>query len=604
MPSQEEIQQLRERINLRLFSSKNRMMSVLTWGTFIFSIFSLLAIVYYYGYPQTPATLKSVHLIIRASIWFYILKYLIRVLYDFHPGKFIRDNRMDSLVFIFLVVEEIFFILFGRQALNSLFINIINVPIGDVSILAVQLYFFVIVGLELGKAAAKISKLKISPARLLSLSFFALIAFGAAMLKLPEMTTHGISFIDSIFTSTSAVCVTGLTTVDTATAFTHKGHWIIMILIQLGGINILAFAAFFTIFYRDSSSIKYQSLIKDLLDTDEMSKSRSILRSIIVFSVVIEAVGVAVIYFSWGPAVQFQEGQNRLFFSMFHCISAFNNAGFSLFTNNLFENGVRLSWGVHGVIAILVFLGGIGFPVLQDLTTLRKKTLNPFLFHKYLTPSSRIALRTSFFLIIGGGLAFYFLYPVHPDDVPTGGRVMQSVFHSVIARTAGFNTVDIGKFSEPLILIFAFLMFIGASPGSTGGGIKTTTLAVILKSTFMAIRGTKHLTFLQHTLRPVLVQRATSVAVIYSCLFLTGTIALSIAEPHINVMHLVFEEVSALSTVGLSMGVTATLGTTAKSILILSMFIGRIGSLTIILALIRKAASVQYTYSHTNVLIG
>src|SRR5450759_4182445 len=141
MPSKEDIQQIRERINLRLFSSKNRMMSVLTWGTFIFSIFALLAIVYYYGYPQTPATLKTVHLIIRASIWFYILKYLIRVLYDFNPGLFVHDNRIDSGVFVFMVIEEIFFILFGHQALNGLFMKVMHIPLGDVSILAVQLYF-------------------------------------------------------------------------------------------------------------------------------------------------------------------------------------------------------------------------------------------------------------------------------------------------------------------------------------------------------------------------------------------------------------------------------------------------------------------------------
>jgi len=604
MPTKEDIQQIRERINLRLFFSKNQMMSVLTWGTFIVSIFSLLAIVYYYGYPQTPASLKTVQLIIRASIWFYLLKYLLRVLYDFHPGHFVRDNKLDSIVFVLMLVQEIFVILFGHQALNRPFMKLLNIPLGDVSILAVQLYFFIIVGLELGKAAVKISKLKISPAKLLALSFMGLIGFGTAMLMLPEMTTHGISFIDSLFTSTSAACVTGLITVDTATAFTHKGHWIIMMLIQFGGINILAFAAFFTIFYRDSSSIKYQSLIKDLLDTDEMSKSRSILKSIILFSILIEAVGIALVYFSWGPSVEFKEGQSRLFFSMFHCISAFNNAGFSLWTNNFFEEGVRLSWGVHGVIAMLVFLGGIGFPVLQDFASLRKKSINPLFYFRYLVPSSRIALRTSFFLVVFGALAFYLFYPVHPDDVSNGGRVMQSVFQSVIARTAGFNSVDISKFSEPLILIFTFLMFIGASPGSTGGGIKTTTFAVILKSTFMAVRGSKNITFLQHTLRPTLVQRAISIAVIYSSWFLLGTICLSIAEPHINVMHLVFEEVSALSTVGLSMGITSSLGVTAKAILVISMFIGRIGSLTIILALIRRASSVSYTYSHTNILIG
>jgi len=604
MRSREGIQRIRELINLRLFYSKSFMMHVLTWGTFLISLFSLLAIVYYYGYPQTPETLKTVNIIIRASIWFYILKYLIRIFYDFNPVQFVRDNRMDTLVFAFMLFQEIFSFFFSNHPLNGFLRHIINISIGDLSVLVVQLYFFIIVGIELGKAGVKISKWKISPARLLALSFMGLIGFGTAMLMLPEMTTHGISFIDSLFTSTTAVCVTGLTTVDTALAFTHKGHWIIMILIQLGGINILAFAAFFAIFYRDSSSIKYQSLIKDLLDTDEMSKSRSILRSIIVFSFVIELIGTILVYFSWGPHAEFRPGENRLFYSMFHSISAFNNAGLSLYTNNLFDNGIRLSWGLQIVIASLVFLGGIGFPVLQDFWNLRKKTLNPFRFHKHLQISSRIAIRVSVFLILGGALAFFLLYPVYPDDVSTGGRVVQSLFHSVIARTAGFNSVDMGKFSEPLIFVFTFLMLIGASPGSTGGGIKTTTLAVILKSTLTATRGKKHINFMRHTLKPTLVQRAISVAVLYFGWMLIGVICLSIAEPQIPVMHLVFEEVSALSTVGLSVGITSSLGVFAKSILVISMFVGRIGTLTIIVALIRKTTSVQYTYSHANILIG
>ncbi len=580
------------------------MLGILSWGTFIFSVISLMAIVYLHGYHQTDATRHTVQLLIRTSIWFFMIKYLVRIFYDFNPIEFIRDNRADSLAFAFMAIEEIFFIIFGHDSINSLFQNTLHIPVTDSYMLIIQIIYLIIIGLELGKAAMKLSKVKISPARLLALSFIILIGSGTMLLMLPEMTTHGINFIDSLFTSTSAVCVTGLTVVSTATAFTHKGHWIIMMLIQFGGINILAFAAFFTIFYRDSSSIKYQSLIKDLLDTDEMSKSRSILRSVIVFSIIIEAVGIALVYFSWGPTVVFKEGESRFFFSMFHCISAFNNAGFGLWTDNFYEHGVRLSWGVQGVIVLLVFLGGIGFPVLQDFASLRKKPFKSILFFKHLQPSSRIAVRTSFFLIVGGALAFFFLYPVYPDDVSTGGRVMQSVFQSVTARTAGFHSVDIGKFSEPLILIFCFLMFIGASPGSTGGGIKTTTLAVILKSTFNAVRGTKHLTFLQHTLRPALVQRALSVAIIYSCWFLIGTVGLSIAEPHINVMHLVFEELSALSTVGLSMGITSSLGVAAKTILVLSMYIGRIGSLTIVLALIRRAANVEYTYSHTNILIG
>lgn len=604
MPRQETVQQIRERINLRLFSTKKKVLAILTWGTLLFAIAALLAIVHYYGFPQTPDSLKAIHLTIRISIWFYILKYLIRIFYDFHPGQFIRENRMDTAVFLFMVIEELVYILFGGQLLNSVFSRWIDIPIGDLSILMVQLYFLMIVVIELGKAAVKLSRLKISPAKLLSTSFFLLIAFGTGMLMLPEMTTAGIRFIDALFTSTSAVCVTGLTTVETAAFFTHKGHWIIMILIQLGGINIVAFGAFFAVFYRDSSSLKYQSLIKDLLDTTEMSKSRSILRSIIYFSIIIEAAGTLLVYLTWGNSYTFAEGQNKFFYSLFHSISAFNNAGFSLFPNNFFQEGIRLSWGVHGVIAVLVFLGGIGFPVLQDFNSALKKPKNWVHLPRHLQPTSRIAVRTSVYLIIGGAVMFYFFYPVESNDVSTGGRIMQGIFHSVIARTAGFNTVDISKFSEVLIMVFVFLMFVGASPVSTGGGIKTTTLAVILKSTQMALRGHRNIEMLQHTLKPSLIQRAFSVAVMYSVFFITGTVLLSIFEPNIILSHLIFEEVSALSTVGLSMGITPYLGDVAKTILILSMYIGRIGSITIILALVRRASNVQYTYSHANVLIG
>lgn len=604
MPRHETVQQIRERINLRLFSTKRAVLTSLTWGTLLLSIAALLAIVYYYGFPQTPESLKTIHLTIRISIWFYILKYLIRIFYDFHPAQFIRDNRMDTAVFLLMVIEETVYILFGGQLLNSIFSRWIDIPIGDLSILLVQLYFLIIVIIELGKAAVKLSTLKLSPAKLLSTSFLLLIGFGTGMLMLPEMTTAGIRFIDALFTSTSAVCVTGLTTVDTASFFTHKGHWIIMILIQLGGINIVAFAAFFAVFYRDSSSLKYQSLIKDLLDTTEMSKSRSILRSVIFFSIVIEAVGTLLVFLTWGNDYPFAEDKSKLFYSLFHSVSAFNNAGFSLFPNNFFQDGIRLSWGVHGVIALLVFLGGIGFPVLQDFNNALKKPKNWFHLPRHLQATSRIAVRTSIYLIAFGAVMFFFFYPAKPADVSTGGRIMQGVFQSVIARTAGFNTVDISQFSEVLILVFVFLMFVGASPVSTGGGIKTTTLAVILKSTLMGLRGYRNIEMLQHTLKPSIVQRAFSVTVMYSIFFVTGTILLTVLEPNLPLSHLIFEEVSALSTVGLSMGITPYLGDAAKTILILSMYIGRIGSITIILALVRRTSNVQYTYSHTNVLIG
>ncbi|MFO7616762.1 MAG: potassium transporter TrkG [Bacteroidales bacterium] len=598
------LQNFRERVNLRLFESKSRVLGSLTWLTLIFSLISLMAIVYYYGFPQSPDSIRTVQLVIRLSLWFYIFKYLVRIFYDFHPGIFIRENRLDGIVFLFLVAEQVLYLITGGDYFNRLFSKLIDIQVGDLSILAVQLYFFIIVGVELGKAAVRISRLKFTPVQLLVISFLSLILFGTLLLNLPEMTTAGISFIDSLFTSTSAVCVTGLVVVDTATAFTHKGHWVIMILIQLGGINILAFAAFFAIFYKDSASIKYQSLIKDLLDTSEMSKSRSILGNIVLFTLVIEVVGIVAMYFAWGRHMHFGEDQSRLFYSAFHAISGFNNAGFCLFSNNLFEESIRHNWNVQTVIAVLVFFGCIGYPVLQDLSALPRKKIRWLVFWRHLQPGSRIALRTTFVLYGAGALFFFLFYPFGPTEAFEGERILQSIFHSVMSHTAGFNSVDISQFTQPLMVLFMFLMFIGASPGSTGGGIKTTTFAVLVKSVLSGVRGHKNVTFFKHTLPGPVIQRAVSITLFYALFFVIGTTLLTILEPDLSLEALAFEQISALSTVGLSLGATASLSTLGKVVITLSMFIGRIGTLTIIMALLRKVQSVKYTYAHTNVQVG
>lgn len=598
------IQSFREKVNLRLFESKERVLKILTWLTLLFSLGSLVAIVYYYGYPQTKESQDVVHLIIRLSLWFYILKYLIRIFYDFHPGIFIRENRMDGIVFLFLVAEQVLYFTTGGDYFNKLFPRLIDLQLGNISILVVQLYFFIIVAAELGKAAVKISKLRFTPVQLLVLSFLGLILFGTVLLNLPEMTTAGISFVDSLFTSTSAVCVTGLVVVDTATAFTHKGHWVIMILIQLGGINILAFAAFFAIFSKDSASLKYQSLIKDLLDTSEMSKSRSVLGNIILFTLIIEAVGILAMYFSWGSSVAFEGERHRLFYSFFHAISGFNNAGFSLFSNNLYEESIRHNWHVQSVIVALVFLGGIGYPVLNDLATLPRRKIRWRVFWNYLSPGSRIALRTTF-MLYGAGMIFFFLfYPFDLGRTFEPERLLQSLFHSVMSHTAGFNSLDISRFTQPLVVLFMLLMVIGASPGSTGGGIKTTTFAVVVKSIIYGVRGHRNVVFFKHSLSSQVIQRAVSITMFYALFFIVGITLLTILEPDLPLSSLAFEQISALSTVGLSLGITPSLSELSRIVIALSMFIGRIGTLTIIMALLKKVQVVNYTYAHTEVQVG
>jgi potassium uptake TrkH family protein len=495
---------------------------------------------------------------------------------------------------------------FGRHLITSL-INQLNLPdIITYLILIIQIYFLIIITIEIGQASPFLAKLDIGPAMLLIFSFLFLILGGTGLLMLPEMTVnHHIPFINALFTSASASCVTGLIVVDTATFFSFKGQMVIMLLIQMGGINIISFATFFTTFYSRSTSVRYQSLMKDFLSTDTFSDTRSILREVIFYSLIFEFVGSLLIYFSWGNHVVFPSLKDKLFFTVFHAISAFNNAGFSLFTNNLYEQGIRYAYNLQIIIAFLIIFGGIGFITLRDILTnisLHKRRIH---FFKRLQVNTRLVLLVTSILIITGAVMFYVL---ERNNALAGkdftNSFVTSLFQSITTRTAGFNTVDFSRLSVPLIILFMFLMYIGASPGSTGGGIKTTTFAVVIKSALDTIRGKRHVEFYQHSISFESINKAYSLILFSGTLIFMFTFLLAITEPGIAFSRLLFEEISAFATVGLSTGITGSLSVAGKYILILSMFIGRVGTLTLILALSKKAFYTRYKYGKANIMIG
>ena len=593
---------IREKINLYIFDSKTNILKILSFTTLIITVFVMAGTIHYYGFPETETTYKYNYLIIRISLVYFLIRYLILLFYDFHPLEFIRRRWFEGIILFLFFFDALFPRLFESVFIVSSIKEIVRTH----TLLLFQLYFLIIVFLEISHTASRLAKLRIGPAALLALSFVTLIFSGAGLLMLPEMTTgHHFRFLDAVFTATSASCVTGLTVVDTATFFTLKGKVIIMLLIQLGGINILSFAAFFVTLSRRTGGLKYQSIIKDLLSVEQLSDTRKILRSIIKWSILIELAGSILLFFSWEDVIPFKNEEGKIFSSVFHAISAFNNAGFSLFSDNLYEVGKHNLIGFQLVISLLVITGGLGFFVLQDLFGISNIRQRFNFKWKSYHVSTKITLRMSGILLLAGTITFFILeYNNTLSGKDFLDATVVSFFQSVTTRTAGFNTVDIASLSKPVLFLFLILMFIGAGSGSTGGGIKVSTFALTLRSAISTIRGKEHVDFFKKNIPYDIVNKAYTILIYALSIIGVSTFALTISEPDTGFMKLVFEEVSAFATVGLSTGITPHLSDAGRIIIILSMFVGRIGILSIAMILSRKVISSKYQYAKSTIMVG
>jgi potassium uptake TrkH family protein len=606
MPPIDTINRIRESINLRLYPHKNVVLSVFKILSFFVSLIAIGSVIYYHGYPRAMATDEWVYIITRGSLAFYVLKYFVGFFYDFHPLQYIKRTWFEGVLVVLVALLGAFSMAFGVGKVFNFFVNIGLPDLPALYIIFVQLYVFIMVVVELGKASSHISKIKLGPAGMLVVSFLILIFSGAGLLMLPEMTiTKDIRFINALFTSTSACCVTGLTVVDTATCFSTKGQFIVMLLIQLGGINIISFAAFFATFYGSSSGLKQQSLLKDLLSTHGLSDTRMILRRVVFFSIAFEFVGALGLFITWYDYLPVGDFRDKIFYAVFHSVSAFNNAGFALFTTNLMDSSISQVYSSHWIIMILIFFGGLGFSAIQDIfgaKSIRQRIKNPW---KKLHVQTKIVLHTSLALVLVGAVVFYLLERNNTlKDMGVLEWITASFFQSVTTRTAGFNSVDFSRLGQPVLLFIIVLMYIGASPGSTGGGIKTTTFLALFKSATATIRGKKNIEVFKHTLSFETVDKAYTVALFSFVLIIISTFFLSITETNFSFLSLLFEEVSAFGTVGLSTGITPFLSDAGKTIIVLTMFVGRIGTLTLAVALTRKVAYTKYTYPHAEVMIG
>ena len=441
-------------------------------------------------------------------------------------------------------------------------------------------------------------------------SFLILALAGAFLLMFPSATPNGISFVNALFTSTSAVCVTGLSVLDTSKDFTLIGQSIILVLIQLGGIGILTFTSFFAFFFRGSSSFKEGLNTKDFLAQDGLKDVFRVALNVVVFTLAIEIVGAIFIYFSITNNLSIN---NKIFFSVFHSISAFCNAGFSIFSAGLFDNSVRFNYIFQWIIMILIVFGGLGHHIIFNFYKYIKTYVLEFFKQKRIhkrvpivTLNSKIVIYTTIILLFVGWI-FLFISEYNNtllDHKTLFGKLTNAAFGSVTPRTAGFNVIDYSQMTVPSLLFVIFLMWVGASPASTGGGIKTSTFALATLNIFAIARGKSRIEIFGRRFSAESTSMAFAILSISLIVIGFAIMALLIFEPtETPLINVVFECFSAFSTVGLSLNFTPTLTESSKYVLIAVMFIGRIGMLNLMIGLMRQINHQFYELPKENILI-
>ncbi|MEY8304843.1 TrkH family potassium uptake protein [Anaerosalibacter bizertensis] len=443
----------------------------------------------------------------------------------------------------------------------------------------------------------RLRQLELNPPRVLALGFAGLILIGAILLNLPIASKSGesIGFINALFTSASSVCVTGLVVVNTGEYWSLFGHIVIICLIQMGGLGFMTLATLVALILGKKITLKERLIIKEQLNQETMSGLVKLTKYVILSTFAIEGLGALFLSTRFIPRYGFVKG---LWFSIFHSISAFCNAGFDITGNSIvpFKGDIV----VNLTIAFLIIIGGLGFSVYIDIS--RHKRFNRLSLH------SKLVLVITLILIIVGMILFYIIEWDNLgtlEPLNTKERIVASFFQSVVTRTAGFNSIDMSKMKDTTTFIMIILMFIGGSPGSTAGGIKTTTFGAILLTTFTVIRGGRDVVAYKRRIPQEIIYRALTIASIGIFLVTVISMILTISEDA-NFLDLLFETTSAFGTVGLSRGVTPDLSNFGKVSIMITMYLGRVGPLTMAFAFAKrqKNSIKNYRYSEGNILVG
>ena len=546
--------------------------------------------------------------------------------------KYLRGNWLDfALILVLGVVAAVVFRLRGRfLSVTALYIAI------------TQVYILVTVVLHALSVNLHFADSGVHPSWMLIGSFALMCLVGSGLLMLPAARApeaERFYYGDALFTAVSATCVTGLVVRDTGRDFSVFGQSVILTLIQLGGLGIMLFGTVLAMWVGKGLSMRGSDAIGQMLGHEGIGRLARTVKFVVVATLGFELIGAVLMYpmFLGSPDAtgRVMSAGAAVWHSVFHSISSFCNAGFSLYNANMMAGvgdaawvaPLRGSWQIMGVMAPLIVLGGMGFPVLQDLAGYARRFLgrlrSPAGLSHHARPGrrprprlalhSKLVLTTSAVLIVLGAGVMYLVEP-SPRTDGTGGdwtgmarpaRVREAIFHSISARTAGFNTIDMAELTSAGKLWLCGLMVVGGSPASTAGGMKTATLALLIAATWSVLRRRNELEIFNRSVASELLRRAVTLAVLYMVLLGTVTLLLCVAMRRpTQFIDLLFESCSACGTVGLSTGITRELTWFGKFVIIGGMFAGRLGPLTLLLGLTSKIRHVRYSYPRENVVIG
>ena len=562
-----------------------------------------------YGFDQPVLSETLLHTVQMGVLFVFFGEKAVRLFNVVDRRQFLRNNWFEGPLLMTLVVVAVgagrwFAVAHRSEAL----------------LVAVSAYLVLQVISKVCLSMVTLAASGLNPTRTLIGIFLILILAGSGLLMLPKAQVHRdmpLSFTDAVFTATSATCVTGLVVKDTGSDFTRMGHIVIMTLIQLGGLGIVIFGGVLALVLGQSLNIKEAVAMQDLLSSHTLNRIGAMIAFIFGGTLLFEGIGAVLMYPMWNSVPgTVATTDEQWFYSIFHAVSAFCNAGFSLYPDSL--ESFHGSWGVYGVIGLLILLGGFGFGVLLNITHLllcrfwrmiRRHSCPEYLFKMRqpvrLQLQSKIVLVSSAYLVLAG-TGLLLLFELLSGESGFGRCFFSALFHSISGRTAGFSTVPIGDLSNGSKLSLMMLMFIGGSPGSSAGGIKTVTFVLIVMAVYSTLRKRREVEIFRRSVRLVVVGRAIAVSMLFVMVLLATILGLCITERHSDweAVDLMFEATSAVGTVGLSTGVTPTLTTPGKWIVILAMLVGRLGPLTLLAALMFNVKPAGYDYPSEPLMVG
>lgn len=439
-------------------------------------------------------------------------------------------------------------------------------------------------------------KIKLSAVQILSLGFFIVIFIGAAILSLPISSKSGeyTSFLDSLFTSTSAVCVTGLITLNTAEYWNYFGKTVIIILIQIGGLGFMSFTTLFALMLKRKITLKQRLLLQESMNTFGIQGLVRMMKYILGFTFSVEMLGALLLSTQFIPKLGIGKG---IYYSVWHSISAFCNAGFDLFGDSLVSFSDNKT--VILTIAFLIIIGGLGFTVWSELYNFKG--------YKKLSLHSKVVIMITAILLIGGTILMFIFEYKNPNTLQNmsfGDKITNAFFASATTRTAGFNSVSTTNMTLSSKFLTILLMFIGGSPGSTAGGIKTATFGIVVLTLISIIRGREDTEVFKKRISKELVYKAFAVLFIGFGIVVLGTLVLAVTEPGFSLEYILYEVTSAFATVGLTLGLTPYLSIAGKFVIIITMYLGRVGPMTVVLALANRKKPSAYKFPEDKILIG